>query len=126
MKHYKLSGEDLLSLPTKKIGEQLIDYILSQKHYQSGQLSLNAIKKFYYLESKTTFLRSFSPFLKRLLPIRIRMAWHRNPGEFHKVWKVESIGLYLIYLQRDIGGESFSTPFDLLKQFNHRSDLKPP
>ena len=40
-----LSVDKLLDLPTKD--QCIIDYLLSQKGYQSKQLSLNAIKKFY-------------------------------------------------------------------------------
>ena len=45
--HYKVSMDDLLSIPVKKIEENIIDYLIQNKSYMGKRMMINALKKFY-------------------------------------------------------------------------------
>ena len=47
MEHYKISMDDLLSIPVKKIEEHIIDYLIQNKSYMGKRMMINALKKFY-------------------------------------------------------------------------------
>ncbi len=47
MEHYKISMEDLLSIPVKTIEEHIIDYLVGNKSYMGKRMTINALKKFY-------------------------------------------------------------------------------
>jgi len=47
MEHYKVSMDDLLSFPVKKIEENIIDYLIQNKSYMGKRMIINALKKFY-------------------------------------------------------------------------------
>jgi site-specific recombinase XerD len=47
MEHYKISMDDLLSIPVKTIEEHIIDYLVGNKSYMGKRMTINALKKFY-------------------------------------------------------------------------------
>jgi integrase len=47
MEHYKISIDDLLSIPVKTIEEHIIDYLVEHKSYMGKRMTINALKKFY-------------------------------------------------------------------------------
>jgi len=46
LEHYKVSMEDLLSIPVKTIDEHIIDYLVGNKSYMGKRMTINALKKF--------------------------------------------------------------------------------
>jgi integrase len=46
LEHYKISMDDLLSIPVKTIEEHIIDYLVGNKSYMGKRMTINALKKF--------------------------------------------------------------------------------
>ena len=47
IEHYKTSMDAMLSIPVKRIEEQIIDYLVESKSDVGKMMTINALKKFY-------------------------------------------------------------------------------
>jgi integrase len=63
MEHYKISIDDLLSIPVKTIQEQIIDYLVKNKSYMGKRMTINTLKKFYEMNDVVLNWKKISQYI---------------------------------------------------------------